>query len=139
MFQNRIAYVLLRLGLAVSFFGHGLVRIDDLPGFSAGIVKQFADSPLPESAVHAFAYVLPIIEFLTGFFLLLGLFTRFFLIVGSITMIALVFGSCMIQNWEAINSQFIHLFFLVLLLGNSNMNTFALDHALVRSPVQKEE
>ena len=35
------AYLLARLPIAMSMFGHGLVRIPKLEKFSAGMVKEF--------------------------------------------------------------------------------------------------
>ncbi|MOA39418.1 hypothetical protein D3C78_1611990 [compost metagenome] len=105
-------------------FGHGLVRLPKLSGFSQWLVGSFEKSMLPQIIVVPFSYILPIAEFLVGLFLILGLFTQQTLIAGMIIMISLVFGSCMIQEWGAIPSQLIHVFFFAMLLLYISYNQF---------------
>jgi thiosulfate dehydrogenase [quinone] large subunit len=58
--SRELAYLLLRLTLGVNILMHGLSRIlAGLTPFAAGMMKQFASTPLPPSLVHAFAYALP--------------------------------------------------------------------------------
>lgn len=122
------AFVLARLTIAASMFGHGLVRLPKLSGFSQWMVGEFEKSMLPQALVLPFSYALPVAEFAVGLLLLLGLFTKQALVGGSLIMMALVFGSCMIEEWGAIPSQLIHaLFFAVLLVFCDTYNTYALD------------
>ncbi|GEP89496.1 thiosulfate dehydrogenase [quinone] large subunit [Chitinophaga terrae (ex Kim and Jung 2007)] len=122
-----IAYLLLRLGVGLSFFGHGLVRLPKLSGFSAWMLKSFEHSMLPASLVAPFSYALPIAEFIIGLLLILGLFTRLSLIAGCIVTLALIFGTTMIENWDALPSQFIHLGLLEVLLIFIQYNAWAVD------------
>jgi thiosulfate dehydrogenase [quinone] large subunit len=128
MIRNTTTFLLARLAVAVSLFGHGLVRLPKLNGFSGWMVKQFQASMLPKILVVPFSYVLPVAEFTIGLLLIAGLFTRQALVAGSIVMILLIFGSCMIEEWDAIPSQLIHvLFFSVLLSYVNEFNSFAID------------
>lgn len=132
MINHSLTFVLLRLAVGMSMFGHGLVRIVKLPKFSAWMVGQFEKSMLPEALVIPFSYALPIIEFGIGVLLLIGLFTKQALIIGGITMILLIFGSSMIEEWGAIPSQMIHTFFFAILLSYLNYNAYSVDNALKR-------
>jgi len=128
--MNKTAFLLLRIAIGTSMFGHGLVRLPKLAGFSNWMVTSFEKSMLPQAIVTPFSYGLPIIEFLVGLLLILGLFTKQALVVGALTMIALIFGSSMIENWEAIPSQLIHIAFFAVLLHFIESNDWALDKKL---------
>jgi thiosulfate dehydrogenase [quinone] large subunit len=125
--MNTTSYVLLRLAIATSMFGHGFVRLFKLDGFSKWMVGNFEKSMLPEALVLPFSYTLPFLEFIIGLLLIFGLFTRQALIAGCLVMIALIFGSSMVENWEAIPSQLIHIAFFALLLQFLESNNWALD------------
>ncbi|WP_266365846.1 DoxX family membrane protein [Tellurirhabdus rosea] len=127
--MNRASYLLLRLTVALSMFGHGLVRLPKLDKFSAGMVKNFEKSMLPEVLVTPFSYALPFAELLCGVLLLLGLFTRLGLYLGGAIMLTLVLGSCLIEQWDALPSQMIHVAFFAVLLHFLPSNSFALDNA----------
>ncbi|RFS23899.1 DoxX family membrane protein [Chitinophaga silvatica] len=122
-----IAYFLMRLGVAMSMFGHGLVRLPKLHGFSGWMMKSFENAMLPPALVQPFSYTLPIAEFIVGLFLLLGLFTRYSLIAGSVVMITLIFGTTLIENWDALPSQLIHLGLMVVLLIFIQYNYWSAD------------
>jgi len=121
-------YLLLRLALGASMFGHGLVRLPKLHTFSNWMVGSFEKSLLPKVLVVPFSYALPIVEFLIGLLLIVGLFTVQFLTVGGMVMIILIFGTAMIEHWDALPSQFIHLAFFALLLHFVSSNSMALDN-----------
>ena len=133
MINNSTSFLLGRLAIATSLFGHGLVRLFKLSSFSAWMVHSFEKSILPNALVIPFSYALPFAEFLTGLLLLIGLFTRTALIAGAILMISLLFGTAMIENWESIPTQLIHVAFFVVLLSNIQFNRFALDNLLKKS------
>src|SRR6478609_1277997 len=126
--MNTTTYLLLRLAVGASMLGHGLVRLPKLQTFSNWMVGSFENSLLPKVLVVPFSYVLPIAEFLIGLMLLGGIFTKQSLTAGSIVMIVLIFGSTMIEHWDALPSQFIHLAFFVLLLQFVSSNSLALDN-----------
>jgi thiosulfate dehydrogenase [quinone] large subunit len=130
MKNNAIVFFLLRLAAGASMFGHGLVRLPKLSGFSAWMVKGFEHSMLPGWLVVPFSFALPIAEFLIGLLLLLGLFTRTALIAGGIVMAMLIFGSAMIESWEPITSQLVHAAFFAVLLAFIPHNVIAVDHLL---------
>lgn len=121
------SYLLLRLAIAISMFGHGLVRLPKLASFSNWMVGSFENSMLPKIIITPFSYILPIAEFAIGLFLLLGIFTKPSLVAGAAVMLILLFGTSMIENWEAIPSQLIHIAFFALLLHFADYNSWAID------------
>ncbi|MBS7564844.1 DoxX family protein [Mucilaginibacter sp. Bleaf8] len=130
--MNTLPYLLLRLAVGVSLFGHGLVRLPKLAAFSHWMVASFEKSILPQALVTPFSYVLPVAEFTIGLLLIIGLFTRAALIAGSLVMMALTFGCCMIENWEAIPSQLLHAAILVVLLQFVESNTRSIDQLMAK-------
>lgn len=130
--MDTTVFLLLRLGIAISMFGHGLVRLPKLNAFSQWMIASFEKSLLPKAMVLPFSYVLPVAEFTVGLLLLIGLLTKPALIMGAGILLALLFGTAMIENWEAIASQLLHLAFFALLLQFIQSNTWALDKFLNR-------
>lgn len=128
MTMNPIVYLVLRLAIGASFFGHGLVRLPKLKMFSDWMVGAFAKSMLPQGMVRVFSYALPLLEFAVGLLCILGLFTQPALVVGCLVMISLIFGCCMIENWEPIASQLIHILVFAALLQFLGSNNWALDN-----------
>lgn len=122
-----LSYLMLRLVAGVSLFGHGLVRLPKLAGFSQWMTGTFAKSMLPQSLVMPFSYTLPIAEFIIGILLMLGLFSGKAVLAGIILMLLLMFGTCLIENWEALPSQMLHALVLVLLLQFIASNNISLD------------
>jgi thiosulfate dehydrogenase (quinone) large subunit len=130
------SFLLARLAIGTSFFGHGLVRLPKLDKFSHGMAGQFQHSILPQPLVIAFGYALPFAEFGIGLLLLIGLFTRNALVAGAVVMILLLFGTTTIEQWDAIPAQLIHvLFFVVLLIFVDRYDSWSLDLALRRGNV----
>lgn len=125
--MDTTVFLVLRLGVATSMFGHGLVRLPKLNAFSQWMAASFEKSLLPKVMVIPFSYVLPIAEFTVGLLLLTGLFTKPALITGACILLVLLFGTAMIENWEAIPSQLLHLAFFALLLQFIQSNSWALD------------
>jgi thiosulfate dehydrogenase [quinone] large subunit len=131
MVNNTITFVLLRLGIALSMFGHGFVRMPKLEKFSGWMVGNFQKSILPDWMVVPFSYVLPIAELLVGILLLIGLFTRGALIGGAVVMLALIFGTTLIESWDSLPSQLIHLAYCALLIGYvEQYNGYSLDKVI---------
>jgi len=127
MKKEQFTYLLERLPIGMSFFGHGLERLPKLAAFSNGMVASFSKSILPAALVSPFGYVLPILEFLTGILLLLGLFTRFAIVLGAVIMLALIFGSCMIEQWNNVFTQIIYGAYLALLFYFVQYNAISVD------------
>lgn len=130
--MNELPYVLLRLVVGTSLFGHGLVRLPKLSGFSAWMVGSFEKSMLPTALVTPFSYGLPIAEFILGILVLLGLFSQLAFTAGVMLMLMLMFGTCLIENWEALPSQLIHAALLIVLLQCISSNGFSLDKLFFR-------
>jgi len=125
--MNQTAYLLVRLAIGASMFGHGLVRLPKLATFSQWMVGTFEKSMLPKIMVVPFSYGLPIAEFAIGLCLILGLFTKPAMIAGGIVMLILIFGTTLIENWEALPSQLIHIVFFAVLLQFLSDNSWAFD------------
>ena len=125
-----IPLLFIRLGVGLSFLGHGLVRLPKLHAFSEWMTTLFAASPLPQFLVEPFSYALPVAEFVVGLLLVLGLFQKQAAVAGAIVMLFLVFGSCLIEEWSAIPSQFLHILFLAILLTQTKANAYSIDHLL---------
>jgi thiosulfate dehydrogenase [quinone] large subunit len=128
MKKENTAYLLARLPIAMSMFGHGFIRLTKLQVFSDGMVKEFAKSMMPAALVIPFSYVLPFLEFITGVLLLIGLFTRFVTILGVVIMLALIFGSSLIEKWDLIFTQIIYGAYFALLYYFADYNGWALDN-----------
>ena len=125
--MNTYTFLILRLAIAVSMFGHGLVRLPKLSNFSQWMVGSFEKSMMPKILVLPFSYVLPIAEFTIGLLLLAGLFTKPAAFAGAVVMLILLFGTAMIENWDAIPSQLLHLILFAVLLQFITNNSYALD------------
>lgn len=130
--MNTTSFLLVRLAIGASMFGHGVVRLPKLNGFSNWMVTSFEKSMLSATMVRPFSYALPLAEFAIGFLLILGLFTRPALIAGSVVMIMLILGTTLIENWEALPSQLIHVAIFAVLLQYVASNTYALDNAILK-------
>lgn len=127
MKKEAVAYLLARLTIGMSFFGHGLIRFTKLDAFSHGMVTQFSKSMLPGGMVLAFSYVLPFLEFLTGVLLLFGFFTRFAIVLGVGIMLSLIFGSSLVEQWNAVFTQLFYGAYLAVLYYFSQYNTLSVD------------
>ena len=125
--MNKSSYLILRLAIGLSMFGHGLVRLGKLSGFSKWMVKSFENSMLPEVLVTPFSYALPILEFCVGLLLIVGLFTKKAILLGALIMLMLIFGTTLIENWGILPSQLLHVAFFAVLLNYINDNNWALD------------
>jgi|SRR5690554_3112552 len=128
--DKKTPYLLVRLAIALSMFGHGFVRLPKLQAFSEGMLKNFENSMLPAFLTLPFSYILPIAELIVGLFLILGWFTRLSAIVGAAVMLSLIFGSSLVENWTAIPIQLIHIAFFAYVIQHIENNTYAIDNIL---------
>ncbi len=133
MSNSQVAYLLARLAIAATMFGHGLVRLPKLAAFSEGMVAKFEKSVLPAFFVSPFSYVLVFTELTVGLLLLIGLWTRGALVAGALAMVSLIFGSCLIEEFGALPSQMIHAAYCCILLVYLPHNRYALDEYLRKS------
>ena len=128
--NKKIAYLIVRIAIGLSMFGHGSVRLPKLQAFSEGMSKNFENSMLPEILTLPFSYILPIAEFIIGLLLILGCFTRISAIAGSVVLLSLIFGSSLIENWNAIPTQLIHIAFFAYVIQHMESNTYAIDNVV---------
>ncbi|SDJ52133.1 thiosulfate dehydrogenase [quinone] large subunit [Pedobacter sp. ok626] len=125
--MNTLAFLIVRLAIAISMLGHGIVRLPKLSAFSQWMVGSFEKSLLPKALVVPFSYILPVAELSIGLLLLTGLLTKPAAVAGAVVMLMLIFGTTMTENWEALPSQLIHIIFFAILLQFIDSNSFALD------------
>lgn len=130
--MNKAAYLITRTAIGASMLGHGLARLPKLKVFSIWMTGSFKTSIVPNALILPFSYALPFGEFTVGLLLLLGLFYRQALIVGSAIMVLLILGSCLIENWDAVPSQLIHIAFFAVLLQFESANTNTLNKILFK-------
>ncbi|MGH8100846.1 MAG: DoxX family protein [Chthoniobacterales bacterium] len=124
-----LAYALLRFGLGINFFMHGLSRVPNLATFISHTEKMFAKTWLPLPVVLATGYAIPFIELALGAALILGLFLRPVLVIAFLFMSMLTFGVCLAQNWSVASEQLIYMIGLALLLAGARYNRFAVGRA----------
>jgi thiosulfate dehydrogenase [quinone] large subunit len=129
-YEPSATYLLARLPVGMSMFGHGFERIPKLQDFAAHVTGQFGKTILPYSLVNIFALILPFGELLVGILLLLGLFTRFGCILGVLLMLALIFGSSLLEQWENVFTPLIYGAYFALLFYFSPYNQYAIDRLL---------
>jgi thiosulfate dehydrogenase [quinone] large subunit len=124
------SFLLARLAVGTSLFGHGLVRLPKLDKFSHGMAAEFQHSIFPQGLILCFGYILPFAEFGIGLLTLLGLFTRQAAIAGSLLMTVLIFGTTAIEKFENIPSMLLHaLFFIGVLVFVDRYDNWSLDLA----------
>jgi len=130
-----VAYAILRLSFGVNIMLHGVSRLlAGSTGFLAYLNHYFEHTPLiSKSMLPLFGAVLPPVETLLGFLLLVGLFTRVSLIAGGLVMTALVFGTNLAQDWNVAGLQLIYCFLYYYLLAHRReWNQWSLDGWLRR-------
>jgi thiosulfate dehydrogenase [quinone] large subunit len=122
-----IAFLLLRVTIGINFACHSFQRWQNLSGFVDGMVRDFANTPLPAFLIKPFALSVPFVEPLIGVSLLLGLFTRQGLIVAVMLMIALTFGTALEGQFQNLGIQLLYALVLCVLLFSRRFNNFSLD------------
>lgn len=108
----KTAFFFLRLPVAISLLGHGLVRIPKLTSFSEWMVTSMEKSAIPSALIVPFSYILPFAEAIIGVLLLINSKTKYTLYAGLVLMSILIFGSCSIENWSTIEAQLLHSIYL---------------------------
>lgn len=130
------AYALLRFGLGINLFMHGLMRFGaNWEKFQGWITGLFASSPLPLFLVQIAGHLIPPVEFILGLLLMLGLGTRWALMGASFLFINLIFGMCLLQNWDIVGLQMTYLIISTILLFLSSYNDVSLDRFLKKGKV----
>ncbi len=122
-----LAHALLRVGLGVNLFTHGIVRLPALTSFAAHVQSTMTKIWLPLPLVTAAGYAIPFVEIVTGALLLLGLFLRPALVLGFLLLIVLMLGICLAQNWTVAAEQLIYMAVLAALLATARFDRYSLD------------
>ena len=119
--NDKLAYFCFRFALGISILMHGIVRIPKLDQFANWVSTNFENTIISGYPSLLFGYTVPIIEVSVGILILLGgRFIRYGLALGMILMGILMFGSCLLEKWEWLVSQLIHLGLFYALLINKN-------------------
>ncbi len=130
--DRTLAYLMLRSTLGLSILMHGVVRLPHLRVFADGLVKVFAETPLPAAMVRPFAVSLVFVETIAGLLILLGLWTRWSLLLGALTMAALVFGTALRSDWNTLAIQMLYAFIYAALIATREYNTYSVDGMIRR-------
>ncbi|KQT18267.1 DoxX family protein [Chryseobacterium sp. Leaf404] len=109
-------FFFLRLPIAISLAGHGLVRIPKLQAFTEGMIKSMEKSVIPEILITPFGYLLPFLEAILGVVLLIGFKPKPTIYASFALMSILILGSSSVENWSAIEAQILHCLYLFALL-----------------------
>jgi thiosulfate dehydrogenase [quinone] large subunit len=105
MTNRQLAWHAMRLTLGLNILLHGLVRLPHLGAFVDGLVKMFADTPLPVAMVIPFGYVLPVAEAILGALLIVGRGLRYTVLAGMALMAVLEFGTALRSDWSTLSLQ----------------------------------
>ena len=132
LLDRKLAYFILRFTLGVSILMHGLVRLPHLSAFADGMVRQFAETPLPATIVRPFALTLVFVEAIDGLLLLLGLWTRWALVLGTLLMASLVFGTALRSDWNTLAIQMLYASIYSALIATREYNSFSIDTLIQR-------
>jgi thiosulfate dehydrogenase (quinone) large subunit len=130
--DRAVAYLLVRLTIGASLFGHGLVRLPKLGAFHAQMMSDFKTSILPTALVSGCSYALPFAELIVGVLLLAGALTRMAAVAGAVVMIILVLGATSIEHFNVVGEQLLHSLFLAAVVAFENHNSYSVDHLLLR-------
>lgn len=122
-----LAYTFLRIIFGINLFVHGLVRIGNIPGFVQSQIGLYEGLPVPSFLIAGPAFLIPIVEFIIGLLMIVGLETRKAIIAGSLLMMPLMFGVCLLQKWDVAGTQLIYCLVLFVLLIGYPYNLISLD------------
>ena len=89
--------------------------------------NNFTETPLPMPMVWWFLAVLPFIEAVIGFLMIVGLKTRWALLGGGLLMAVLVFGTAIRSDWNALGTQMIYVFCYYFLISHSQRDSYGVD------------
>lgn len=117
MTNNRLATLVIRITLGISFLFHGINRIYSGVGeFSKNMVVKFADSSLPEIVILPFSYLMPFLWIVIGILILLKLRIKQVLVAAFIFSNLIIIGICVVGQWGALSIQFFHILMIYILL-----------------------
>lgn len=123
MTNTQMAQLVMRIGLAINLFMHGLVRIPKLTVFVEKTAAGFAHTLLPDMLTRAFLYALPFVELLIGGLILVGgRFGQWGYLLGGLLMGVLLFGTSLKEDWNTAGTQLIYLIAFALALRGLDDN-----------------
>ena len=123
--NEALAYGIFRFTFGVNIMMRGVVRIAlGLPAFQNYMLTQFKDVPvMPPAFLIPFASVLPFVETLIGFCIMVGLATRTTLILGALMITALTFGTMLRSDFTIawLQLDYAIAFFILIALRSWNL------------------
>ena len=132
LMDRKLAYVMLRFTLGLGILMHGIIRLPHLSAFADGMVKQFAETPLPAAVVRPFALNLVFAETIIGLLILLGLWTRWSLLLGAALISSLVFGTALRSDWDTLAIQMLYALIYAALIAGREYNSYSIDALIER-------
>ena len=123
-----VSYFIIRVALGLNIFLHGAVRFrQGRHAFAEALCREFSDTSLPQPWVRQIGMMLPVVEWLLGILLLLGLFTNLAIVAGSLVMLLLLAGKSIRQDWQTVGFQMIYIAYYAVLGFLQPYNSLALD------------
>ncbi|MDF1741960.1 MAG: hypothetical protein P1U86_22555 [Verrucomicrobiales bacterium] len=117
--NSRLAYLGLRFAFGISLLVHGSIRFPKLQAFATGMAGQFDGTLLDGFPSLTFAYVIPFAETLIALSILIGWkVIRWGAFSGLLLMGGIMLGTCMLEKWELLPSQLIHMLIFYIILMN---------------------
>jgi len=135
--NEALAYGIFRFTFGLNIMMRGIVRIAlGLPAFQTYMLTQFKDVPvMPPAFLIPFASVLPFIETVIGFCIMVGLGTRAALIAGALMITALVFGTMLRQDFTIAWLQLDYSIAFFILIALRSWNLISVDAKMGRHAV----
>lgn len=120
---------LLRLPIGVLFLFAGLNKfVGGYGNFVRWILQEMTEKTwLPKVLLYPYAYVLPFVEVVVGFLLILGLLTRPVLVVTALLLTSLMFGKVLAQDHVTVAGNANYVLITVIAYYFSQRNRFSLD------------
>ncbi|GHC47699.1 hypothetical protein GCM10007100_11840 [Roseibacillus persicicus] len=129
--NEQLAYHSARLAMGVSLLFHGGVRLPKLQTFASGVAKGYEGTFIGGFPSLTAGYFIVFAEVAVGLGLLIGgQFTRWALVLGIALMGVLMFGTTLVEAWERLPSQIVHLIIFYLILMNRHTSGPKVEPAL---------
>jgi thiosulfate dehydrogenase [quinone] large subunit len=135
--DGSLAYGIFRFTFGMNIMMRGIVRIAvGLPAFQNYMLTQFKDVPvMPPGLLIPFATVLPFVETIIGFCIMIGFQTRAALVAGALMITALTFGTMLRQDFTIAWLQLDYAIAFFILIALRSWNLISIDARMgVHSP-----
>jgi thiosulfate dehydrogenase [quinone] large subunit len=132
--DGSLAYGIFRFTFGLNIMMRGIVRIAvGLPAFQNYMLTQFKDVPvMPPGLLVPFATVLPFVETLIGFCIMIGFQTRAALVAGALMIAALTFGTMLRQDFTIAWLQLDYAIAFFVLIALRSWNLISIDAKMGR-------